>query len=84
MRPNWIEIDDFPYCGVGVTALSEKDALAFLERAYGNSYRIISTKVISDAQELDQNHVVPNMGNMLARGIWFPLGYEHLSKETNA
>ena len=31
---------------------------------------------VNDVAELDQGHVIPNMGNMLKRGIWFPLGYD--------
>lgn len=29
-----------------------------------------------DVSTLDPAHVIPNMGNVLMRGIWFPLGYE--------
>jgi hypothetical protein len=29
---------------------------------------------------LDQKHVVPNMGNIFIRGVWFPLGYEIQSR----
>lgn len=34
---------------------------------------------IDSVTSLDQQHVVPNMGNLLRRGIWFPLGHEHLT-----
>ncbi|MGT2501894.1 hypothetical protein ACVOMS_15690 [Bradyrhizobium guangxiense] len=27
---------------------------------------------VQSIDELDQNHVVPNMGMMLRRGVWFP------------
>lgn len=28
-----------------------------------------------NVNDLDQSHVLPNMGNIVERGIWFPLGY---------
>ena len=28
-----------------------------------------------DVRALDPNHVLPNIGNVTSRGIWFPLGY---------
>ena len=31
---------------------------------------------VASVDELDPNHVVPNMGNILKRGVWFPKGYE--------
>jgi hypothetical protein len=33
---------------------------------------IEASKEIESIDELDQNHVVPNMGSMLCRGVWFP------------
>ena len=31
-----------------------------------------------DVSTLDRGHVLPNIGNVLVRGIWFPLGYDHM------
>jgi hypothetical protein len=61
--------------GYGITAFSLEDALAIIEDA-GYSLpedksvlRIIEGVRVSD---LDQLHVVPNMGPIVVRGLWFP------------
>jgi hypothetical protein len=33
-----------------------------------------------DVSRIDEQHVLPNMGNVLERGIWFPLGFTALSR----
>jgi hypothetical protein len=38
----------------------------------------ISIKTINedvDIRSLDENHVVPNIGEVVGRGLWFPVGY---------
>ena len=59
--------------GVGVTARSEDDARALVETAFPEA-RIASLASVDDVSALDQGHVAPNMGNIFARGIWFPAG----------
>ncbi len=59
--------------GVGVTAYSEADARTLVAETFDR--RIVAVEVITDMRAIDQNHVAPNMGNHLERGIWFPLGY---------
>ncbi len=76
--PYWIECEDAP--GVGITARSEADALDLLNAAFGGERRAREVKPIHDASELDQGHVVPNMGNWLRRGVWYPLGYENVAE----
>ena len=78
MRPYWITTDRTMSLGVGVTARSEEDAIDLLRQVWPAD-RIVSIHAISDIRELDQGHVVPNMGNWLRRGIWFPLGYGYVS-----
>jgi hypothetical protein len=65
--------------GIGVTADSVADAVALIKQ------RLCSGAVLPEAFEyeevksadmLDEKHVVPNMGNMLRRGIWSPLGHD--------
>jgi|HubBroStandDraft_6_1064221.scaffolds.fasta_scaffold519703_2 hypothetical protein len=84
MRPYWIKPERSPEptnlnLGVGITAHSEADARQLFEMAFGQSRQIASIEPIADMSELDQGHVVPNMGNWLRRGIWFPLGYDQIS-----
>jgi len=69
------------HLGVGITARSEADALQLFELAFGSAEKIVRIEIIKDTNDLDQNHVVPNLGgaNWLRRGIWFPQGHEHIS-----
>lgn len=63
--------------GFGVTARSLDDALAIL---CGSGYRSLLPNDFGDLQitegiavaELDQFHVVPNMGPIAVRGMWYP------------
>jgi hypothetical protein len=82
MHPYWIVVERklFPgRTGIGITARSEAHALALLTKAYGSAYRVISIKIIEDMRELDQKHVIPNMGNWFKLGIWYPRGREYIS-----
>jgi hypothetical protein len=45
------------------------------DAAFGASKKFVDIEAITDMRQLDQNHVVPNMGNWFERGVWFPLGY---------
>jgi len=78
MRPYWITITG--HLGVGVTASSEADALQLFGLAFP-SKKVIGIEIIKDMNDLDQNHVVPNLdgANWLRHGIWFPSGYEHIA-----
>lgn len=64
--------------GIGVTAYTEQDALNLVQKYLFPGERIPSVKCIREdirIPDLDQNHVIPNMGVVSRRGIWFPLGY---------
>ena len=81
LRPYWItlrrRIEPSPLnLGVGITADSEIDARNLFMERIGGEERILEIKLIENMGVLDENHVVPNMGNPLLRGIWFPLGYD--------
>ena len=87
MRRYWIEFDLSAYAhphnhpaiikgGCGVTAVDHRDALVMIgEHIFLDGLPRVS-KVIEDVDvfTLDEGHVLPNMGNVLVRGIWFPLG----------
>ena len=76
--PFWIQPPKdgpFPPHGYGVTAFSLSDALRIL-REFGiripddiSRFEIIEGIRVSD---LDQNHIVPNMGPIVVRGVWYP------------
>jgi hypothetical protein len=65
--------------GAGVTARSYDDALALLkDRVFAGEDvpQIVSVDENIDVSKLDDRHVLPNIGSILRRGIWFPQGYE--------
>jgi hypothetical protein len=64
--------------GCGVTAYDYADASNILKtKVFGEepALEIKSVAVDIDVQTLDPNHVIPNMGVVVHRGVWFPLGY---------
>lgn len=61
--------------GAGITARDPADATALARDAFGK-VRISSIDLVDDVSSLDEGHVRPNMGNILIRGVWFPLGCE--------
>ena len=64
--------------GCGVTAYSRDDALGLLQ---GRSSIPMDSLQIHEVVEnvqidsLDPGHVLPNMGDVSQRGVWFPLGF---------
>lgn len=65
--------------GCGVTAYD--DAMTLLkERIFSSEAVPAIASVVEDidVSTLDPGHVLPNIGLVTVRGIWFPLGYfEH-------
>jgi hypothetical protein len=79
MNVYWLKLRGSNCLGYGITAADRNDAIALLARVDSTGLKepvdatmIDSWREITDINELDQNHVVPNMGNLLRRGIWFP------------
>ena len=63
----------------GVTACDRIDALRIMkQQLFRNKEMPPVSKCVEDVDvsTLDPNHVLPNMGMVTKRGIWFPLGYE--------
>jgi len=65
--------------GFGITARDRDDAMSLLKEAVkvvsgppATAEMIESWKEVGGVEDLDQNHVVPNMGSLLRRGVWFP------------
>jgi len=59
--------------GFGVTAYSLEDARHLLAQAVGsNEYESIRIIEDVDIRDLDQGHVIPNMGPPNLRGVWYP------------
>lgn len=64
--------------GCGVTAHDRADAETLMKENIFDGRQIPPiTNCIEDidVSTLDANHVLPNMGLVIQRGIWFPLGY---------
>ncbi len=86
MKPYWVLFErrsapTFLNLGVGVTAISEDDARRMVALAFPEG-RVASLTVIQDVAILDQGHVLPNMGNILIRGVWFPVGFEQIAGQS--
>ncbi len=64
--------------GCGVTARDREDALGLVQErilAGGAPPPIEKITEHIDVSTLDMDHVLPNIGNVLVRGIWFPKGF---------
>ena len=68
------------FLGVGVTALTEDDALYLIRLKIFEGQELPPIKEIIediDVSTLDPKHVLYNIrGNPAARGIWFPQGFD--------
>jgi hypothetical protein len=67
----------FSPLGYGVSAKDDQDARQLLTHALSTLCAItnigeLQSDAVEEMSDLDQEHVVPNMGNHLKRGIWFP------------
>ena len=91
MRRFWIELEP-PFeqhhhpgitkCECGVTALDLDDAVTLLVGGIFPNGLPKIRKIVEDVDisTLDERHVLPNMGNVLVRGIWYPLGFTPASR----
>ena len=65
--------------GCGVSAHSLQDAINIMrEYIFGDNGppEIIEQIEQIELDSLEKNHVLPNIGNVAIRGVWFPQGYE--------
>ena len=61
--------------GCGVTALNIEDALSLIREEYPRCADGLRVKTVTeevDVSTLHAGHVLPNMGNIFRRGIWWP------------
>jgi hypothetical protein len=61
--------------GIGVTAPTEAEARVLAETTRAEFFpHAAITGVVPDVdvRSLDQGHVVPNMGPVVVRGVWYP------------
>lgn len=83
MKRFWIEFEEsIPYSplsiGCGITANNYDDAISLLRDRVlkGRDIKIRTIVADIDVSSLDAGHVLPNMGNVMVRGVWFPMGYD--------
>jgi len=75
------DLDSHPvgtHLGCGITAHSLDDALILAREEVwrGKILPQLSQAVEDvDVSALDSGHVLPNMGDVTRRGVWYPLGY---------
>lgn len=75
LKTYWIESPAIRSLGLGVTAFSRDDAFQLLSASgYTLSADDLSLRVTEGIQvaDLDQNHIIPNMGPIVFRGVWYP------------
>jgi hypothetical protein len=63
--------------GCGVTAVDRRDAEEVVRAEVFDGAALPAVREVIadvDVRELDQGHVVPNMGDPSVRGVWFPRG----------
>lgn len=64
--------------GCGVTAYSVEDALSVVRTCIFQEGPMPAAHQVTedvDVRHLDAGHVLPNMSEPVARGVWFPAGY---------
>ncbi len=79
----WISFPEDPQLplGIGVTATSEHDAFNLIKQQNFEWLDLdVKTQVTSNVtiDDLDQSNIVPNIGPMQFRGVWYPamnIGY---------
>lgn len=63
---------------IGVTAWTKDDAPNLIQENLPKTNRFPNMKNIKEITSLDdlnQEHILPNMEEFVTRGIWFPRGY---------
>ncbi len=77
-RSSFKELPQGIRIGCGITAYNQEDAINILQTSVFKSPEMPEFETITqdvDISTLDGSHILPNMGDVTLRGIWFPLGY---------
>jgi hypothetical protein len=65
--------------GLGITAFDREDAVSIAQMKvfpHARMPEIVTIDEDVDISTLDPKHVLPNIGSVVARGVWFPRGYD--------
>lgn len=89
LRRYWFEFEISPHdwswptsvlkAGCGATGVDQADCLNLIqERIMKGNPLPPARRIVEDVDvsTLDAKHVLPNMGFVTERGIWFPAGYD--------
>lgn len=76
----WIQFSNPPLgnvlaFGCGISAIDREHALQILDRRIFSKTGVLQIKSIQndvDIRSLDQQKIIPNMGDVTAIGVWFP------------
>ena len=75
----WFEFDTADSLlryGIGITAYSYEDAINIMQAELFKNQSMLAIKTYIedfDVRTLDANHILPNIGPVNIRGIWYPL-----------
>lgn len=85
MRRFWFKFDtaiELPpgvAYGCGITAYDYDDAQQLArQRVFAGTEMPDPARTVEDVDisQLDRDHVLPNMGDPVVRGVWFPRGFD--------
>jgi hypothetical protein len=79
MHRYWIIFEKAPFgppgLGCGVTANDLDDAIILVKAEYPRCVDRLDVRSVTvdvDVSTLDGGHVLPNIGNLFRRGVWWP------------
>ena len=73
LRRFWFPVPG--HLGIGVSAMTREEATRLaLQAATGLGWDVDGAQVVEDVdvRDLDQKHVIPNMGPPSFKGVWYP------------
>ena len=84
LRRYWFKFEPVPEptplnLGCGITAFDYEDAVNILNKKIIPRQAALKIAEVSenvDVSLLDDKHVLPNIGSVNIRGVWFPKGYD--------
>ena len=79
MKRFWITFEQVesgpPGLGCGVTAHDVDDAISLIKAEYTQCAGHLAVRSVTadvDVSTLDAKHILPNIGNVFRRGMWWP------------
>ena len=71
----WVRVENAQFSEFGITAYSERDLRNIINAKIGTETKILEIREIESIDDLEQNHVIPNIDEFVTRGIWYPIGF---------